>query len=134
MNLDYKEKYLKYKNKYLLTKTQQGGRLNNSLEYNDYYILFNFFAFDTLPAGATWPSDIESLLRLLSPNIKYQTDLFKSKLQYLLDIFNMIIPNHQVPKKSYQDKFGFYKYMLELLFNNPNLTVEEFKDIAKALI
>ena len=25
MNLDYKEKYLKYKNKYLLTKSQQGG-------------------------------------------------------------------------------------------------------------
>ena len=27
MNLDYKEKYLKYKNKYLLAKTQQGGVL-----------------------------------------------------------------------------------------------------------
>ena len=27
MNLDYKEKYLKYKNKYLLAKAQQGGTL-----------------------------------------------------------------------------------------------------------
>ena len=27
MNLDYKEKYLKYKSKYLLTKSQQGGVL-----------------------------------------------------------------------------------------------------------
>jgi hypothetical protein len=134
MNTDYKEKYLKYKSKYLLAKSLKGGVLNDRLEFNNYNILFMFFVHNIIPTGATWPSNIESLLRLLSPNIKYQTDLFKSKLQYLLDIFYNIIPNHQVPEKSFQDKPGFYKYMLELLFNNLDLTVEYFKNIARGLV
>jgi hypothetical protein len=133
MNLDYKEKYLKYKNKYLLTKSQQGGLLQNPADFSNYTILFNFFTFNMIPPDQKWPSNVESLFKFLKYNEKYDTPLFKSKLNYLYQIFTQQIPNHQMPKKSYQDKQGFYKHMLELLFNKPDLTLEVFITNARSL-
>ena len=81
MNLDYKEKYLKYKNKYLLAKAQQGGVLTP--EQNQIMELF-------LKQGK---QDLINLMTIIGSN---KTELTEEKIKLLI-VWNTTPSPSQLP-------------------------------------
>jgi hypothetical protein len=81
MNLDYKEKYLKYKSKYLLTKSQQGGVLTlvqKNIVKENIIIIFSL--------------TIEQLKRLSASDIKM-------KIKEIIDTFDKSGGNSHIYEK-----------------------------------
>ena len=81
MNLDYKQKYLKYKNKYLLAKAQQGGVLTP--EQNQIIELF-------LKKGN---QELKNLMTIIGPK---KTELTEGKIKLLI-VWNTIPTPSQLP-------------------------------------
>ena len=123
MNLDYKEKYLKYKSKYLLTKSHQGGIGDTIQKTTLYANLLQFFTTtnNTKNYVTIAFSDIfedETIVLKI-----FQTKLFKSKL---LILWAILIGNSEIPKLFTSDKTEFFKSALYILVFEEHLTLEEF--------
>lgn len=121
MNLDYKEKYLKYKGKYLLAKTQQGGisQQDKQIQYSN---LYNFFTNESLPKNYSNSTFIELYNNELIVLNIFKNPLFENKL---LTLWGILIGKITKPKLFQNNRKTFFYYALDLLINK-DLTLEEF--------
>jgi hypothetical protein len=129
MNIDYKEKYLKYKNKYLLTKSLKGG-IGTDIQKNTLYSnLFNFFTKkNSKNFSNTLFSDI-----FVNENIVlkiFQTEIFKNKLHIL---WGIVLGKTTEPKLFKDNSNEFFKTVLNALVYRESLTLKEFNDIVNKL-
>ena len=126
MNLDYKEKYLKYKNKYLLTKSLKGGIGTEAEKEAAHEYLFNIFTgkikFDYITLFAPTTSKIKLFLN----------PTFTSKLFYLYAC-HIGINHSDLPSLLKTDRFLFYKKMLTSLIYNESQSADDFIIEAKQL-
>jgi hypothetical protein len=129
MNIDYKEKYLKYKNKYLLTKSQQGG-IGTEIQKNTLYS--NLLDFFTKKNSKNFSNTLFPDI-FVNENIVlkiFQTEIFKNKLHIL---WGIVLGKNTQPELFKSNISEFFRTVLHTLVYKESLTLKEFIDIVNKL-
>ena len=122
MNLDYKEKYLKYKSKYLLAKAQQGGTLTPAQKESIKQDIINFFFKLTIEDLKKLEARVIS--HITSESIRKFDDVTNNShiIEKTLLLYMFLIGNTPINDNN---KLNFLNVMIEHILN-PQINEKQF--------